>query len=218
MPSKKSSHKKSRILIVENENIIALDIKTILEKFGYTVADIVCSGANAILKSEELRPDLILMDINMPVIDGIETTRKAIELQANLNVIALTMFSDTTHYTQMINAGIKGFILKKSNKYELQQAINTVYAGGNYFSQEILQKMAFRSVNFSNGTDQMTQRELEVLNLVCNGLTSQEISDKLFISIKTVEVHRTNIFQKSAVRNSSELILWAIKNNYFSIE
>jgi len=208
-----------KIAIVDDHDLFREGIRLVLgqiEKF-----EVVFDTPSGILFLEFLQnsfPDVVLMDINMPVIDGIETTRKAIELQANLNVIALTMFSDTTHYTQMINAGIKGFILKKSNKYELQQAINTVYAGGNYFSQEILQKMAFRSVNFSNGTDQMTQRELEVLNLVCNGLTSQEISDKLFISIKTVEVHRTNIFQKSAVRNSSELILWAIKNNYFSIE
>ncbi len=208
-----------KIAIVDDHDLFREGIRLVLgqiEKF-----EVVFDTPSGILFLEFLQnsfPDVVLMDINMPVIDGIETTRKAIELQANLNVIALTMFSDTTHYTQMINAGIKGFILKKSNKYELQQAINTVYAGGNYFSQEILQKMAFRSVNFSYGTDQMTQRELEVLNLVCNGLTSQEISDKLFISIKTVEVHRTNIFQKSAVRNSSELILWAIKNNYFSIE
>ena len=154
----------------------------------------------------------------MPVIDGVETTRKAMELHPNLNIIALTMFSDTTHYTQMINAGIKGFILKKSNKYELQQAINTVYSGGNYFSQEILQKMAFQSVNFSSSPDHLTHRELEVLNLVCKGFTSQEISDKLFISIKTVEVHRTNILHKSDARNIGGLIVWAIKNSYFSID
>ena len=208
-----------KIAIVDDHDLFREGIRLVLGQIENF--EVVFDTPSGILFLEFLQnsfPDVVLMDINMPVIDGIETTRKAIELQANLNVIALTMFSDTTHYTQMINAGIKGFILKKSNKYELQQAINTVYAGGNYFSQEILQKMAFRSVNFSNGTDQMTQRELEVLNLVCNGLTSQEISDKLFISIKTVEVHRTNIFQKSAVRNSSELILWAIKNNYFSIE
>ena len=208
-----------KIAIVDDHDLFREGLRLVLGQIENF--EVVFDTSSGILFLEFLQnsfPDVVLMDINMPVIDGIETTRKAIELQANLNVIALTMFSDTTHYTQMNNAGIKGFILKKSNKYELQQAINTVYAGGNYFSQEILQKMAFRSVNFSYGTDQMTQRELEVLNLVCNGLTSQEISDKLFISIKTVEVHRTNIFQKSAVRNSSELILWAIKNNYFSIE
>ncbi|MEI6853880.1 MAG: response regulator transcription factor [Bacteroidota bacterium] len=162
-------------------------------------------------------PDVVLMDINMPIIDGIETTRKALEICPALKVIALTMFSDTSHYTQMIHAGIKGFILKKSNKFELQQSINTVYGGGNYFSQEILQKMAFQSLNFQDHADKFTLRELEVLHLVCKGQTSQEISDKLFISVKTVETHRNNIFQKARVRNSSELIVWALKNNYFSI-
>jgi DNA-binding NarL/FixJ family response regulator len=163
-------------------------------------------------------PDVVLMDISMPIIDGVETTRKAIELRPSLNVIALSMFSDFTHYTQMINAGVKGFILKKSNKFELQQAINAVFSGGNYFGQEILQKMAFQSVHFSAGSNQLTPRELDIINLVCKGFTSHEISDKLFISLKTVEVHRTNIFRKTDVRNIGELIVWAIKNNYFTIE
>ena len=210
--------KQIKIAIIDDHDLFREGIRLVLGQIENF--EVVFDTPSGILFLEFLQnsfPDVVLMDINMPVIDGIETTRKAIELQANLNVIALTMFSDTTHYTQMINAGIKGFILKKSNKYELQQAINTVYAGGNYFSQEILQKMAFRSVNFSTGPDRMTQRELEVLDLVCKGLTSQEISDKLFISVKTVEVHRTNIFHKSDVRNIGELIVWAIKNNHFSI-
>jgi len=208
-----------KIAIVDDHDLFREGIRLVLGQIENF--EVVFDTSSGILFLEFLQnsfPDVVLMDINMPVMDGVETTQKGIELQANLNVIALTMFSDTTHYTQMINAGVKGFILKKSNKYELQQAIHTVCSGGNYFSQEILQKMAFRSVNFSSGHDQMTQRELEVLNLVCKGFTSQEISDKLFISIKTVEVHRANILHKSEVRNSGELILWAIKNNYFSVE
>ena len=210
--------KQIKIAIIDDHDLFREGIRLVLGQIEHF--EVVFDTSNGLLFLEFLQnsfPDVVLMDINMPVIDGVETTRKAIGINPNLNVIALTMFSDTTHYTHMINAGIKGFILKKSNKYELQQAIQTVYAGGNYFSQEILQKMAFRSVNFSTGPDRMTQRELEVLDLVCKGLTSQEISDKLFISVKTVEVHRTNIFHKSDVRNIGELIVWAIKNNHFSI-
>jgi DNA-binding NarL/FixJ family response regulator len=211
--------KQIKIAIVDDHDLFREGVRLVLGQIESF--EVIFDSSNGMKFIEFLInsvPDVVLMDINMPTIDGVETTRKALELQPNLSIIALTMFSDTTHYTQMINAGIKGFILKKSNKYELQQAINTVYSGGNYFSQEILQKIAFQSVNSSAYPDRITHRELDVLNLVCKGLTSQEISDKLFISSKTVEVHRTNIFRKSNVRNSSELIVWAIKNKYFSIE
>jgi DNA-binding NarL/FixJ family response regulator len=210
--------KKIKIAIVDDHDLFREGIKLVLGQIeNFEVVFDSSNGNSFIDFLQNEVPDVVLMDINMPVIDGIETTRKAITLCPGLNVIALTMFSDTTHYLQMINVGIKGFILKKSNKYELQQAINTVCSGGNYFSQEILQKMAFQSVNFSSDPNRLSQRELEILNLVCKGFTSQEISEKLFISVKTVEVHRTNIFRKSDVKNSSELIVWAIKNNYFSV-
>jgi DNA-binding NarL/FixJ family response regulator len=211
--------KKIKIAIVDDHDLFREGIRLVLGQIENFEVIFDSSNGNSFIDFlQNTVPDVVLMDINMPVIDGIETTRKAIALCPSLNVIALTMFSDTTHYTQMINAGIKGFILKKSNKFELLQAITTVDSGGNYFSQEILQKLAFQSVNFSADSNRLTQRELEVLNFVCKGATSQEISDKLFISVKTVEVHRTNIFRKSYVKNSSELIVWAIKNNYFSIE
>ncbi len=211
--------KQIKIAIIDDHDLFREGIKLVvgqIEDF-----EVVYDTSNGNLFLDFLQnslPDVVLMDINMPIIDGIETTRKALALYPNLKVIALTMFSDTTHYTQMIDAGIKGFILKKSNKFELQQAIVTVNSGGNYFSQEILQKLAFQSVNFSSGLNQFTHRELDILNLVCKGFTTHEISEKLFISIKTVEVHRNNIFRKSDVRNICELIIWAIKNNYFSVE
>jgi DNA-binding NarL/FixJ family response regulator len=211
--------KQIKIAIVDDHDLFREGIRLVLGQIENFEVIFDTSNGNLFLEFlQNSLPDVVLMDINMPVMDGVEATRKALKLYPNLNVIALTMFSDTTHYTQMINAGIKGFILKKSNKFELQQAIQTVYSGGNYFSQEILQKMAFQSVNFLSDPNKLTHREVDVLNLVCKGCTSQEISEELFISIKTVEVHRNNIFHKSEVRNSGELIVWAIKNNYFSIE
>ncbi len=211
--------KQIKIAIIDDHDLFREGIKLVIGQIENF--DVIFDTSNGIFFLDFLQnsiPDVVLMDINMPIIDGIETTRKAIELYPSLNVIALTMFSDTTHYTQMIDAGIKGFILKKSNKFELQQAIVTVNSGGNYFSQEILQKLAFQNVNFTSGLNQFTHRELDVLNLVCKGLTTLEISEKLFISVKTVEVHRNNIFRKSDVRNICELIIWAIRNNYFSVE
>ena len=211
--------KQIKVAIIDDHDLFREGIKLVIEQIENFEVVFDTSNGNLFLEFlQDSFPDVVLMDINMPIIDGVETTRKAIAFNPCLKVIALTMFSDTTHYTQMIDAGIKGFILKKSNKFELQQAINAVYSGGNYFSQEIMQKLAFQSVNFSSGLNQFTPRELDILNLVCKGLTTQEISDNLFISIKTVESHRTNIFRKSEVRNIGELIIWAIKNNYFSIE
>lgn len=207
-----------KIAIIDDHDLFREGIKLVtgqIENF-----EVVFDTSNGNLFLEFLQnsiPDVVLMDIGMPIIDGVETTQKAIELCPNLKVIALTMFTDMTHYTQMINAGVKGFILKKANKFELQQAINTVFAGGNYFSQEILQKMAFHSIDYSNGSPQLTHREIDILNLICKGLTSQEIAEKLFISAKTVESHRSNIFLKADVRNIAGLIVWAINNNYFEI-
>jgi DNA-binding NarL/FixJ family response regulator len=211
--------KQIKIAIIDDHDLFREGIKLVLGQIeNFEVIFDTPSGLLFLEFLQNSLPDVVLMDINMPVIDGVETTQKALQLNANLKVIALTMFSDTTHYTQMIDAGIKGFILKKSNKFELQQAINAVHSGGNYFSQEIMQKLAFQSVNFASALNQFTHRELDVLHLVCKGHTTQEISEKLFISTKTVEVHRSNIFHKADVRNICELIVWAIKNNYFSVE
>lgn len=211
--------KKIKIAIIDDHDLFREGIRLVIGQIENFEVIFDTSNGNLFLGFlQNSLPDVVLMDINMPVIDGVETTRKAIEIHKNLNVIALTMFSDLTHYTQMIQAGVKGFILKKSNKFELQQAIHAVVSGGNYFSQEILQKMAFQSVNYSSDAARLTQREIDVIKLICQGLTSQEISDKLFISQKTVEVHRTNIFRKAEVRNISSLLVWAIKNDYFTIE
>ncbi len=211
--------KKIDIAIVDDHDLFRDGLKLVLNQIeNFNVIFDADNGFILLNFLKISKPDIILMDIDMPEINGIETTKKSLDLYPSLNIISLSMFSDTVNYTQMISAGVKGFVLKKANKTELQQAINKVHSGGNYFSQEILQKLAFHSLISAGKSEDLTAREFEILNLVCGGFTSQEIAEQLFISIKTVETHRTNIFQKAQVRNTAELLIWAVKNNFFSIK
>ena len=207
------------IVIIDDHDLFREGIKLVLNQIeGFNVIFDTSNGYRFVEALNQIKVDIVLMDIEMPAINGIHVTINALKVNPELKVIALTMFSDSGHYTQMIKAGVKGFILKKTNKYELQQAITTVHKGGNYFSQEILKKLAYQYVNPVTRTENLTSRELEILLMICQGFTTQEISDKLHISNKTVETHRTNIFIKSNVRNSAGLIVWAIKNQYFTVE
>jgi DNA-binding NarL/FixJ family response regulator len=210
--------KQIKIAIVDDHELFREGIRLVIGQIENFEVIFDTSNGNYFL--EFLRnsiPDVVLMDISMPVIDGVETTQKAIEFYPDLKVIALTMFSDTTNYTKMINAGVKGFVLKKATKFELQQAITSVFEGSIYFSQEIIKKLAFKSFSHIHGNEYLTNREIDILHLVCKGLTTQEIAEKLFISAKTVETHRSNIFLKANVRNVAGLLVWAVNNNYFSI-
>ena len=208
-----------RMAVIDDHDLFREGIKLVLGQIdGLEVVYDTSNGNQFVEVLGRIPVDIALMDIEMPELSGVQTTIRALQAKPDLKIIALTMFSDTGHYSQMINAGVKGFILKKSGKLELQEAITTVYQGGNYFSQDILKKLAWQNVAHSTGTDSLTGREMEIMLLICKGLTSQEISDKLFISNKTVETHRSNIFLKSCVRNTAGLIVWAIKNQYFTIE
>lgn len=207
---------KISIAIIDDHELFREGVKLILSQNPEFQVVYETDNGNLFLEYlNDHMPDVVLMDIEMPEANGIEVTQKAINKCSNLKIIALTMFQDAFNYTSMINAGAKGFLLKKASKLEIYKAITDVNNGGNYFSQEILQNLAFMLVNKSSDTP--TNRERDILQLICEGLTSQEISDKLFISIKTVEVHRTNIFSKAHVRNIAQLIVWAVKNNYFTI-
>lgn len=208
-----------RIAIIDDHDLFREGLKLVLKQIDGFIIDFDTPDGNHFIEMLDTIPvDIALMDIDMPVINGIQATLKALKVKPGLKVIALSMFSDTGHYTQMINAGVKGFVLKKANKYELEQAITTVYHGGNYFSQEIIRKLAYQYTDKADGNHQLTGREMEIMLMICQGLTSPEISDQLHISYKTVETHRSNIFLKAGVKNSAGLIVWAIRNQYYSVE
>lgn len=208
---------KVSIAVVDDHDLFREGLMLLISQIpGYRVLFDADNGEAFLEKLDTYFPDIVLMDFSMPRMDGPTATAKALLMNPDIKIIALTMFSDHHHYSQMAKAGARGFILKNCNKQELCQAINEVSGGGSYFSKEILNKKGLKTLDA--GPSIITLRELEILHLVCSGMTSTEIADKLSISAKTVEGHRTNIFQKTKVRNSTELLLWAIRNKYLTVE
>jgi len=211
--------KKIEIAIIDDHNIFREGITLVLNQIpDFHIIFDSANGYDFLQFLDHKVPDIVLMDVNMPIINGVDLTLLALEKNPELKIIALTMFSDLVHYNKMINAGVKGFVIKKASKDELKNAIENVYDGRHYFSHEILHKLAVQSVYDSRYLNKdLTSREKEILKLICQGKTGAEISEILFISNKTVESHRSNIFKKAKVRNVAELIIWAIKHNYYEI-
>lgn len=210
---------KINVVLVDDHEMFRDGLKLVLHQIeNICVVAEFSTGDDFIKRINEIEFDIVLLDINMPGTDGIKTTQQAIELKKDINIIGLSMLNDEASYLRMIENGAKGFVLKKSGKYELKQAIQDVYNGGNYFSQDILQKLAFRiNRKSANPADELTKRETEILVQICKGLSTKQISEVLFISPKTIEVHRSNILSKTGCKNIAQLIVWAIKNGVFSI-
>jgi len=165
-------------------------------------------------------PDIVLMDIEMPEMDGFETTELICGKYPDLKVIALTMFGEEQYYLKMIEAGAKGFLLKNSDIEEVIKAIKTVYEGGTYFNQEILYNMVknIKEVRKEAGPPiQLSVREQEILDLICKGLSNTEIASELNISKRTVEKHRSNILTKTQTYNTASLVMFAVENKLISL-
>ena len=210
----------TKIIIVDDHLMFREGIKLLIETegMGKVIAE-ADNGQEFLLLLENHHPDLVLMDIEMPVMGGLDATIAAIAIRPDLKILVLTMLGNKENYTSMINAGVMGFVLKTSGKQELEKAIKTVIGGDSYFSNELLRSII---VNFGkhpttlpNSTgfgSEMTDRELEVLQYLCKGLTATEIAGKLFRSIKTIEAHRSKLLQKTNTRNTINLVLFAIRN------
>ena len=208
---------KPKIIIVDDHQIFRQGLKSLLtiENLATVIGE-AYNGVEFIELLSHIKPDLVLMDIDMPLMNGMEATRKAMEMMPDLKIIAFTMFGDEEYYHKMIDLGVKGFILKSSGINELEKAIRDVMMGESYFSNELLRKIIS---NFGRKSTQkpaenlgLTDRELEILQQICRGLNNDEIALKLFISAKTVKSHRSNLLEKTGCKNTPGLILFAIKN------
>lgn len=163
--------------------------------------------------------DVVLMDINMPGMNGLEATREALKLYPKLKIIVLSMHGEEAYYDQMVDAGVQGFLLKNSGVEELNAALQAVINGGTYFSQELLVGILDKKkqMQFQSEAVKLTQRELEVLKLICEGFCNTDIAEKLFISHRTVDRHRSNLLSKTGCRNSTSLVMYAVKNKIIEV-
>ncbi|MBI9063734.1 MAG: response regulator transcription factor [Marinilabiliaceae bacterium] len=213
---------KAKLCLVDDHLIIREGLRMLIEKKG--IANVTGEASNGkkfleILDSSQ--PDLVLMDVKMPDMDGIEATQKALQRYPDLKIIALSAYDDDEYYYQMIEAGVKGYILKGSGIKEIEKGIFTVLNGDCYFSNELLRKLI---INLKHAPEKraddlslLSKRETEVLKEICNGLTNDEIADKLFISNQTVKGHRSSLLSKTNCKNSASLVMFAIKNNLVAI-
>lgn len=209
-----------RIAITDDMPIVLEGLKLLLERISdFEIVAEFTNGKQLLDNVSKTMADVILTDIEMPVMDGITATRKLLTTHPDKKVIALSMYSDSGNYYDMIRSGAKGFVPKQSSINELEQAVRTVYRGGNYFSTELLHNVI---VNFPDSDEAYTKnpmsnsglndKELSLLKLICQGYSNKELADKLFISVKTVESQKTKLMDKTGTRNTSGLIIWAIKN------
>ena len=211
---------KIRIIITDDHQLFRNGLKILLNAFQeFEVTGEASNGEEFLRIIKNTPADLVLMDINMPEMDGIEATRRGIKLCPALDIIALSMYGEEEYYYKMVDAGAKGFLLKDSDISEVKEAILTVRRGGSYFSQELLyhviQKIKHRE-NESKSAN-LSKREKEILLKICEGLSNQEIAETLFISKRTVDKHRANLLGKTNSKNTASLILFAIRNKLIEI-
>ena len=211
--------KKIKIFIVDDHEIFRNGLKMVFDKLKYVeIAGEATEGSEFINMLDETKTDIVLidmMDIEMPGLNGIEVTKKSLQKYPDLKIIALTMFGHDESVQSMLDAGAKGFLMKNLNKETLVKAIQTVYNGGNYYSEELFDfftRQIAKEKKKPGDTLKLTRREKEILQLLCEGLSNKEIADALFISERTVLGHKTNLLTKTDMKNSLSLMSYAIKN------
>lgn len=216
-----------RIALVDDHSLFRKGLKVLLSsRKDFSIVADVGSGEEFLEVLMQAQPDVVFMDYAMPQMNGAETTRRALEMLPDMKVITLSMFGDNAYYSDMMSSGAKGFLLKDSEFAEVVEAVETVFEGGTYFSASLLESLShsLRSTGTTAGiaddiaeADRLSEREIEVLLAICQGLSTQEIADKLFISKRTVDKHRANILEKSGCKNTASLVVYAIRNGFVEI-
>jgi len=200
-----------RILIAEDQELVRQGLAALLKTEAVDIVGEAEDGAAAVEMTRALRPDIVLMDLSMPTLDGVEATRRIKRASPQIRVLILTIANCERRVAEALAAGADGYALKKTGHAELMSAIGTVCAGKTYLGPGLNEDMVREILDGGEAGAVLTARESEVLRLIAQGLKNREIADTLSIAIKTVETHRTKIMQKLDLHNSAELATYAIR-------
>jgi len=225
-----NSPERISVLIVDDHRIFRDGIASMFhDTDGITIAGLASNGVEALGMIPSFRPDVVILDLSMPLMGGLELLRKIRNADmASPRILILSMHTDPVYVMEALDAGAHGYVCKEStSREELLEAIRTLVQGESYLGvpvRQILQRHAAEKMAKATekeekqpGIDLLSKRETEVLRLILEGLSNQEIAKATFVSIRTVETHKNNIMNKLSIKNSVELVKYAIKNNFFEI-
>lgn len=210
-----------RIILADDHAMMREGLRSILEsELGYSVIAQAGNGRETVQLVKQHAPDLVIMDISMPELNGIEATRQILQDAPGTKIIALSMHADKRFVGEMLSAGARGYLLKQSAMDELHQAIQTVMAGKTYITPEIAGVVIQEYVEMKKGAEreELTAKEREVLQLIAEGLSTKEIALKLSVSVPTIETHRQHIMAKLHLHTVAELTKYAIRTGLTSLE
>ncbi|UII24192.1 response regulator [Fulvivirga ligni] len=205
--------KRYKVIVADDHDLFREGIKTLLKKMNNIVVEGEAKkGSQVVELYKKASPDVVIMDISMPGLNGIEATKEILKYDSTAKIIILSMHDDEEYIGRCLDAGVKGYVIKSESGMELRHTIELVLQGKSYFSHYAQDVVLNRLKNFRTQKNtsvdhpHITKREYQILSLIAQGLTSNAIAEKLFISIRTVETHRTNIMRKLGVKNVVELI------------
>lgn len=212
---------KIKVLLVDDHAVLRDGVRALFDLYDdIEVVGEASEGKAAINKAQELKPDVIVMDIAMPEMDGLEATRRVVKMNPKIKVLILTQYDTREHVLAAVKAGAAGYVPKKALGAELVSAVRTVYKGGSFLypsaATALIHDYLYQMQE--EPYDRLTPRERELLKLIAEGRTSREIADMLLISLKTVLGHRTKIMKKLDLHNRSELIKYALRRGIITME
>jgi DNA-binding NarL/FixJ family response regulator len=215
----------TRVLLAEDHTIVRKGLLALLDsEAGIEVIGEAQDGREAVARAEQLRPDVVLMDITMPVLNGLEATRQIKKRFPEVKVLILTVHSDDEYIRQILRAGASGYLVKQAAPHELISAIEAIQRGESYLSPSVSKKVVDGYVQYSAGAEEedsyerLTGREREVLQLIAEGSSTRDIAQMLDLSVKTAETHRARIMDKLDIHSTAELTQYAIRKGVISLD